>query len=160
MSRYTKASYDFEDLPWLTSPRQALGLTALALGLIRIPAGKGYTFTHRHAEQEEVYLAIEGRGAILIDGELLPLARGDVIRVAPEASRALKADDDSPLLIICAGAVPAGYPKDPNARYLIDDGIPDYDDLPPWYEGDEEVKARNEKLKQRMLRSKARREER
>lgn len=56
-----------------------------------------------------------------------------------------------------------GYPKNPNARYLIDDGIPDfddgipdYDDIPLWYKDNEKVTQRNALLKNRMLLSKAR----
>ena len=47
-----------------------------------------------------------------------------------------------------------GYPKNPNARYLIDDGVADYDDIPPWYRGDPEVEKRNKILKERMTKKK------
>lgn len=149
MSAYTKAHYDFDQIAGLISPRQQLDLHAVGIGLLRLPAGRGYTFTHRHKEQEEVYVAMGGSGVILIDGALIPLQRGDVVRVAPEARRALRAADHEALLVLCAGAVAAGYPKDPNARFLIDDGIPDFDDIPPWYAGDPEAKRRNEEMKAR-----------
>lgn len=154
---FTKAHFDFAQLPYLTSPRQQLQLQGVALGLIRLPAGEGYTFTHSHAEQEEVYIVVEGQGSMVVDGELLSLEAGDVVRVSPPAKRALKAAADQALFVICAGAVPAGYPKEANARYLIDDGIPDYEDVPPWYVGNPEVIERNTQLKQRMLRSQAKR---
>ena len=64
---YTKAHFDFDELPRLTSPRRKLGLQAVGLGLIRLPAGEGYTFTHAHLEQEEVYLVIEGAGLLFVD---------------------------------------------------------------------------------------------
>ncbi|OAD19450.1 Cupin 2 conserved barrel domain protein [Candidatus Thiomargarita nelsonii] len=98
--------------------------------MIRIPANEGYTFTHKHRQQEEVYIVIEGNGVILIDKEIIDIKKGDIVRVSPASKRALKAND-SGILIICSGAIPMGYPKNPNARYLIDDGIPDYDDIPP-----------------------------
>ncbi len=149
---YTKVNFDFDSLGWLTSPRQKLGLQAVALGLIHLPPHEGYTFTHSHQEQEEVYIVIEGSGKIQIDGELVELVRGDLVRVSPSAKRALKAHSKG-MFVICSGAVAAGYPKNPNARYLIDDGIPDYDDVPLWYAGNLEVKERNAKLKARMLKS-------
>jgi mannose-6-phosphate isomerase-like protein (cupin superfamily) len=153
MSRnYTRHHYRFEELPWLTSPRRQLELEGVALGLIRIPAGEGYTFTHRHRKQEEVYIVIEGEGILLVNEEELPLVRGDLIRVAAEASRALKAGS-TPLFVICCGGVPMGYPENPRARYMIDDGIPDYDDIPPWYRDNPEVMARNQQLKARMKKS-------
>jgi len=157
---YQKAHFNWDDLPPLTSPRKQLGLRGVALGLINLPAGQGYTFTHSHREQEEVYMVLEGSGLLWIDGEAVPLVAGDMVRVAAEARRALKSDDDGPLRIICAGAVPAGFPKQPGSRYLIDDGVPDYDDIPPWYANNEEVAANNRRLKERYLRSLARRRER
>ena len=159
MSAFSKAHFDFEQLPFLTNPRKQLDTTALALGLIKIPPGKGYTFTHKHREQEEVYIVIEGKGVILIDGELHEMGRGDIFRVGAEARRAVKAGDDDGMFVICAGAVPAGYPKEKNARYLIDDGVPFYDDIPPWYEGDPEVKEKNQELQKRMEKSKAKKAE-
>lgn len=145
---YTRCHFDFASLPWLTSPRRQLQLRGVAIGLIRLPPNEGYTFTHRHRRQEEVYLVIEGNGLILVDGELVELVRGDAVRVSPEARRALKAGDLG-LLVICAGGVAEGYPHNPNSRYLIDDGIADYDDIPPWYQGNEDVRRRNEALKKR-----------
>jgi hypothetical protein len=151
---YTKCHFDFANLPWLTSPRHQLELQGVALGLIRLPPDEGYTFTHRHRQQEEVYLVIEGNGLILVDGELLEITRGDAVRVSPAARRALKAGGEG-LLVVCAGGVAQGYPENPNSRYLIDDGIPDYDDIPPWYQGNSEVAERNACLKARMAKSQA-----
>ncbi len=156
---YHKAHFDWSELPPLTSPRRLLGLKGVALGLINLPAGQGYTFTHTHREQEEVYMVLEGSGRLLVDDEMIPLTAGDMVQVDPHSKRALKNDGDTPLRIICAGGVPAGYPKNPDARYLIDDGVPDYDDIPPWYAGDEAVLEQNRGLKERYNRSMKRRAE-
>ncbi|MFB2918323.1 cupin domain-containing protein [Aerosakkonema funiforme] len=156
---FTKAHFDFDSLPFLTNPYKQLNLQAVGLGFIHLPPDEGYTFTHSHAEQEEVYIVVQGQGTILVDGELIPIERGDCVRVSPSAKRALKADKENALLVICAGGVAAGYPKNSNSRYLIDDGIPDYDDIPPWYEGNPEVAAKNAQLKERMLKSQAKRQQ-
>ena len=157
---YSKVHFDWDALPPLTSPRRRLGLTGVALGLINLPPGEGYTFTHRHRQQEEVYIVLAGSGRLLVENELVPLAAGDTVRVAPAARRALQNDGAVPLRIVCAGGVAAGYPKNPESRYLIDDGIPDYDDLPPWCAGDPQTAARNAALKERFRRSQQRRRER
>ncbi|WP_377479916.1 MAG: cupin domain-containing protein [Microcoleus anatoxicus] len=151
---YTKVHFDFDSLSWLTSPRGKLGLEAVGLGLINLSPNEGYTFTHSHSEQEEVYIVIRGSGKIQINGEIIDLTHGDLVRVSPTVKRALKAEENG-IFVICAGAVPMGYPKDPNARYLIDDGIPDYDDIPLWYKDNEKVTQRNAVLKNRMLKSQA-----
>jgi len=150
---YTKYHFDFENLPWLTNPRKQLELQGVALGLINIPPNEGYTFTHKHRKQEEVYIVVAGSGRILINDNIITITKGDIVRVSPDSKRALKADE-SGIFIICSGAIPMGYPKNPNARYLIDDGVPDYDDIPPWYQGNIEVMKKNTKLKQRMSNTK------
>lgn len=155
---YSRAHFDFDALPPLTNPWRRLGLTAVGLGLYRLAPGQGTTFTHSHERQEEVYVVLEGRGVLLVDGEELPLVRGDLVRVAPEARRALRAADDAALLLLCAGGIPAGFPRDPNARYLIDDGVPHYDDPPPWCADDPEALSRNAELAERMRRSRERRD--
>jgi mannose-6-phosphate isomerase-like protein (cupin superfamily) len=150
---YTKASFNFDDLPYLINPWRKLELHGVSLGLIKLPANEGYTFTHSHAKQEEVYIVVEGRGEILLNGDVIPIDRGDIIRVSPATKRALKAASNTSLFVICTGGVAEGYPENPNARYLIDDGIPDYDDIPPWYVGNAKIRDRNIKLKERMLRA-------
>ena len=59
---YTKVHFNFETLGWLTNPRRKLNLQAVALGFINLPSNEGYTFTHSHAKQEEVYIVIDGSG--------------------------------------------------------------------------------------------------
>jgi hypothetical protein len=39
-------------------------------------------------------------------------------------------------------------------------GIPDYDDIPPWYRGNPEIAEKNPELKTRMLKSQEKREPR
>jgi len=154
---YNFHHFDFDSLPWLTSPRRHLGLQGVALGLIKIPPDEGYSFTHRHREQEEVYVVIDGTGSMLVGDDLLDLIRGDIVRVSASTRRALKAGPQG-LFVVCAGAVPMGFPRNPGARYLIDDGIPDYSDVPPWYRDDPSIIQKNEKLRQRMLAAQEKRE--
>ena len=86
-------------------------------------------------------------GELLVDGEMVPLVAGDIVRVDAQSQRALNNPGAAPLQVICAGAVPAGYPKQASSRYLIDDGVPDYDDIPAWYAGDAAVAENNARLK-------------
>ncbi len=109
MPGFTKKHLDLQHIPnWLTFLKEDLSLKALGLSVVRLPAGKGYTIMHQHEEQEEVYMVINGRGIIHIDGENISLQKGDFINVVPESKRALKAADDSDLIFICAGAVSTG----------------------------------------------------
>ena len=146
---FDKKTYDFENLPnWLTFLRDEIKLTALGMSFARLPAGKGYTYLHKHKNQEEVYIILQGKGVIYLDGEIIDLSQGDVVRVNPEVYRGLKANDETELVCLIVGALlSSGYPKHKNSRALIDDGIPDWDRLPPWCEGNEKVIELNKKIR-------------
>jgi CRP-like cAMP-binding protein len=146
---YTKKSYDFKNLnPWLNLLRDDLDLKGVAMGIARIPAGRGYTFIHQHETQEEVYVVLSGKGFLYLDGEHIDLSPGDIVKVDPIAKRAVKAHDDSELVCLILGALPAkGFPRRANSKTLIDDGIPDWENLPPWCEGNEKVIELNKKIR-------------
>jgi mannose-6-phosphate isomerase-like protein (cupin superfamily) len=60
---------------------------------------------HRHAGQEEVYLVLEGRLAISIEGDESMLAQGELMRVAPDVRRQLiNRGPDRVVLIALGGA--------------------------------------------------------
>ena len=147
---YNKQTYDLGNLPyWLIFMRDDLQLTSLGMGFARLPAGKGYTFLHKHEYQEEIYIVLNGKGIIYLDGKLLKLSPGDVVRVNPEVYRALKADDEYELVCLIVGALPAeGYPRRKNNHgSLIDDGVPDWETLPPWCKGSKKVIEINKKIR-------------
>jgi hypothetical protein len=46
------------------------------------------------------------------------------------------------------GALPIkGFPKNPKNSSLIDDGVPDWDHLPPWCEGNKKIIELNKKIR-------------
>ena len=59
--------------------------------------------THRHREQEEVYLVLEGTLTLLIEGEEQVLERGELIRVAPELRRQVVNRGPDRLMLIALG---------------------------------------------------------
>lgn len=147
---YSKTHVDFTQLPeWITPLKKALKLTGVALSVIRIPKGKGYSFLHSHRAQEEVYLILSGEGLIHLDGADVPLRSGDLVRVSPEAKRALKSSETNDLILLCAGGIPSETQTDQESTYLFEDGIPDFDDLPPWYRGNQKIIELNQQIKRR-----------
>ena len=50
---------------------------------------------HDHADEghEEVYLLVEGKGSVTVDGEEVSMDPGDAVRVPPEATRQLQNGD-------------------------------------------------------------------
>ena len=69
---------------------------------LRVPVG------HRHREQEEAYVVVNGSGRVLLDGEVRDLRQWDVLRVAPEVVRAFEAGPDGLDLVAIGGSKPEG----------------------------------------------------
>lgn len=82
-------------------------LAARQLGarLWRLKPGQAST-RHRHLEQEELYLLLEGEGRIRVDGDLLTLAPLDTVLVEPESTRQVFNDTEADQLWFVAGAPP------------------------------------------------------
>ena len=51
----------------------ALNLTGAEVSCNTLPAGASVPFVHHHTQNEEIYLILEGKGLLYIDGEELPL---------------------------------------------------------------------------------------
>ena len=149
MTYYNKCNLSLEALPeWITWLKDPLELTGIGLSTFNLPAGKGYTYMHSHEEQEEVYIILSGKGVIMLEDEAVDLAAGDFVRVSPPVRRAIKADKELPMTGIIVGGVPKiGYSRYKGSSSLIDDGIPDWENLPPWCEGNEKIVEINKKLK-------------
>lgn len=79
--------------------------TGSEVSFTRVPAGHSVPFFHRHRLHEEIYIVVQGTGDFLVDGDLLPVTEGSVVRIAPEGIRTFRAGDDGPLDVICIQAV-------------------------------------------------------
>jgi mannose-6-phosphate isomerase-like protein (cupin superfamily) len=71
-----------------TPLRRHLGVTAFGINQIVLAPGERLR-VHRHRGQEEVYLVLDGILDLIIEGETLELAQGELIRVAPGVRRQL-----------------------------------------------------------------------
>ena len=82
-------------------------LEARQLGarLWRLKPGQAST-RHRHIDQEELYLLLEGSGRIRVDDDLLTLAPLDTVLVEPGSARQLFNDTAADQLWFVAGAPP------------------------------------------------------
>jgi mannose-6-phosphate isomerase-like protein (cupin superfamily) len=58
------------------------------IDLTEIPPGSSVG-VHRHGEDEEVYVIIQGRGRMLLDGQTFEVGPGDVIRNVPGGTHGL-----------------------------------------------------------------------
>ncbi len=88
-----------------TDLAKQLGATHLGARLWRLHPGQAST-RHRHAEQEELYVLLEGRGRVRVEGELYELQSHDALLVEPRAARQLLNDTEDEALWLVVGAPP------------------------------------------------------
>lgn len=94
-----------------------LGLTGSEISVNYTPAGKFTPFVHKHTLNEEVYIILSGNGRFKVDDEEFQIREGSIIRIAPEAERAIKADDED-LAYVCIQAQAGSLTQATN-----DDGV-------------------------------------
>jgi mannose-6-phosphate isomerase-like protein (cupin superfamily) len=93
---------------------------------------------HKHAKQEEVYLVLEGRLSLSIEGVERDMTVGEVARVGPEVRRQLINRGPGKLAILALGAAGEHVGRDGTAyvSWSATEGAPPQEtplpeDLPP-----------------------------
>jgi uncharacterized cupin superfamily protein len=86
---------------------EALGVRAFGVYQIELPAG-AETVRHDHSDDkaEDVYAIISGTGAVVVDGQEVPVQPGQFVAVTAESSRLVRAGE-SGLVFIAVCAPPA-----------------------------------------------------
>lgn len=86
--------------------RSGLGIRAFGVQVFDIPPGvSGPAHDETATGQEELYVALRGSGALLVDGERVMLDPEHVVRVGPATTRALSSGPDG-LRVLCVGGTP------------------------------------------------------
>ncbi len=86
-----------------TNLAQQLHAQTLGARLWRLEPGQANT-RHRHRDQHELYIVLEGTGRIRVDGELLTLEPLAALLVEPDSPRQVFNDTDAPALWLVVGA--------------------------------------------------------
>jgi mannose-6-phosphate isomerase-like protein (cupin superfamily) len=68
--------------------KEMLGLSSMEVSLNRLPVGGAMPFWHRHRENEELYIFLNGEGEFLAGDERFRVKEGSCIAVQPEVRRA------------------------------------------------------------------------
>ena len=55
---------------------------------------------HQHQQNEEVYIFIQGKGQVQVDGEVIDVQEGSIVRIAPHGERIWRNNSNEPLLYI------------------------------------------------------------
>jgi mannose-6-phosphate isomerase-like protein (cupin superfamily) len=86
-----------------------LGLEHGGVSLQRLDAGVRQPFGHRHREQEELYVVVEGGGRVRLDAEVVALRTWDALRVPGPVTRCFEAGPDG-MTYVVFGAPRTGPP--------------------------------------------------
>lgn len=79
----------------------ALGTTGGDFSFQVFQPGQETGFLHTHKTHEELYFFLSGKGEFQVDGQVVPVAEGSVVRVAPDGRRSVRNNGDSPLVMLC-----------------------------------------------------------
>jgi uncharacterized cupin superfamily protein len=112
MSQFTHANLDeledmapkfgYQDLQEARFATKPLDCEQTGLAYVRVKPGMQQPFAHRHEQQEELYVVLEGSGVALLDDERVDLHQHDVLRLAPSVARRLEAGPEG-LAVLCFG---------------------------------------------------------
>src|SRR3954447_1969121 len=79
--------------------RTALGLQKSGLSFFGLDPDTAVPFGHRHVEQEEIYVVLEGSATCRLEDEIVQLGPMDAVRVPPEVERGLRAGPEGARLL-------------------------------------------------------------
>jgi quercetin dioxygenase-like cupin family protein len=127
---------DFDSAERFVPLRRQLGVTAFGLNQIVLQPGQRGRI-HRHAEQEEVYVVLDGSLSLLVEGEEQTLGPGELVRVAPDVRRQLVNRGPGRLVLLALGGAGEHAGRDGEAfgawedeRGVSPQELPLPDDLP------------------------------
>jgi len=86
------------------------GMEVSVTKLPALPAGAAIPFLHRHQINEELYVFTGGRGQMLVDGSVIDVEEGSVVRVAPGGARTIRAFPGEELQYLCIQARQGSMP--------------------------------------------------
>ncbi|HEX9446230.1 MAG TPA: cupin domain-containing protein [Candidatus Binatia bacterium] len=128
---YTKLYFPLDRVKEKEFLSRPMGCTGVGFSFVRYKPGEGAAYVHRHRVQEEVFLAVEGTGSIILDGRRHKMPQGTIVRVGPRVYRAIGNDSRRDAVFMILGAVPPKkFPL--GGRTLLGDGIPNRKIAPRW----------------------------
>jgi mannose-6-phosphate isomerase-like protein (cupin superfamily) len=96
--------------------RGPLGLEHHGLTTFSMGPGARFPFGHRHREQEEIFVVLEGTLTANLDGEHVRLGRHDAVRIGPPTWRCFEAGPEGALVLV------TGAPRTPAPDHEIECG--------------------------------------
>lgn len=82
----------------------ALNLTSCEVSINSVPKGFKVPFSHKHKQNEEVYIIIKGAGIITVGAKKITVKEGSAVRVATGVARTIENIGDGEFNFICIQA--------------------------------------------------------
>ncbi len=79
----------------------AAGVTGSDFSFQVFQPGMETGFLHIHKQHEELYFFLAGKGEFQVDGQIVSIGEGSVVRVAPDGSRSVRNNGTEPLVMLC-----------------------------------------------------------
>ncbi len=96
--------------------KDKIGSTGSEISINNFKQGQGYSFIHKHKNNEEIYIVVKGSGIFYADGKEFCVTEGDSSRVDPECHRGIVAGSEG-MICICVQTK-----KDSLGGYTMTDG--------------------------------------
>ena len=80
--------------------KNELDLTSMEVSINKLAPGESMPFSHKHQENEELYLFLKGNGEFCVDDEWLKVQEGSAIRIAPNGIRTWRNSSKDDLIFI------------------------------------------------------------
>lgn len=84
--------------------KDQLNLTSCEISVTSAPEGFKAPFSHKHIQNEEVYIFIKGSGEMSVDGDKFHVQEGTCVKVMPQGCRYLENTGTGDLCYICVQA--------------------------------------------------------
>lgn len=79
----------------------AIGATGGDFSFQVFQPGTETGFLHTHKKHEELYFFLSGQGEFQVDGQVISVGEGSVVRVAPDGRRSVRTNGTAPLVMLC-----------------------------------------------------------
>lgn len=79
----------------------AIGATGGDFSFQVFQPGTETGFLHTHKKHEELYFFLSGQGEFQVDGQVISVGEGSVVRVAPAGRRSVRNNGTAPLVMLC-----------------------------------------------------------
>lgn len=98
--------------------KELVGTTGMEVSFGSLASGETVPFFHHHKQNEELYIVISGEGEFTLDGQVVAVGSGSLVRIAPAVSRCVRCTSAEPLVYICIQAKEGSL-----EQYTMTDGV-------------------------------------